>query len=319
MKAAVRRGYGRAEVIHLQDIDPPVPGDNDVLMKVCAVSLNASDWEFLTGSPGYVRMWGINRSRVLGSDVAGTVEAVGKNVTTFRPGDEVYGDVLGTWGGLAERAAVPAKLLSAKPASLTFEQAATMPQAGLVALQGIRDAGHVRTGQKVLVNGAGGGSGTFALQLARLNGAEVTGVDSAHKLELMRSLGADHVLDYAAQDFTRTGERYDLVLDLVNRRPLRDNRRAIAPGGLYLMVGGSVPRILEVALLGPLVSLFSRKKSRMLMVQANRGLDALAELCETGKVTPVIDKNIPHDEAAAALQYLGLGQALGNVVVKIDG
>ena len=319
MRAAVRRGYGQGEVIQLEDIALPVPDDDDVLLKVAAVSLNASDWEFLTGSPAYVRMWSIDKSRILGSDVAGTVEAVGKNVTTFQPGDDAYGDVLGSWGGLAEYAAVPAKLLSKKPAWMTFEQAAAMPQAGIVALQGIRDAGQVQPGQTVLVNGAGGGSGTFALQLAKLYGAEVTGVDSAQKLELMRSLGADHVLDYAKQDFTRTGKRYDLVLDLVNRRTLRDNRRAVAPGGLYLMVGGSVPRLLELALVGPLVSLFSRKKSRLLMVQANRGLDDLAELFEAGKLTPVIDRTFLLGEAAAALEYLGRGQALGNVVVRIDG
>ena len=230
MKAIVYTEYGPPDVLQLKEIEKPIPKDNEVLIKVHAVSVNASDWEFLTGTPAYVRMWGLFKPKykVLGSDIAGRAEAVGNSVKKFRPGDEVFGDILGSFGGLAEYACAPEDSLMLKPASMTFEQASAMPQAGLVALQGLCDKGQIQSGQRVLVNGAGGGAGTFAVQLAKSLGAKVTGVDSARKLELMRSIGADYVIDYRQEDFTRNGQQYDLILDLVARRSVFDNKRALA-------------------------------------------------------------------------------------------
>jgi NADPH:quinone reductase-like Zn-dependent oxidoreductase len=318
MKAAVRRRYGSPDVVELEEIEKPSPGESEVLVQVHAVSLNASDWESLTGTPAYVRMWGLFRPKyeVLGSDIAGRVEAVGKSVRQFRPGDEVFGDILGCWGGLAEYACAPEDSLMLKPASMTFEQASAMPQAALVALQGLCDKGQIQSGQRVLINGAGGGAGTFAVQVARSLGAEVTGVDSARKLELMRSVGADRVIDYTQEDFTRNGQHYDLILDLVARRSIFDSKRALSPKGRYVLGGGSLARILEVLFLGPLLSMGGRKMG-ILAAQANKGLAHMVELFEAGTVLPVIDKTYPLSEAAEALRYLGEGQALGKVVIAV--
>jgi NADPH:quinone reductase-like Zn-dependent oxidoreductase len=318
MKAAVRHRYGSPDVVKLEEIGKPSPADDESLIEVRAVSLNASDWEFLIARPAYVRFWGPfkPRCKVLGSDVAGRVEAVGKCVRKFGPGDEVFGDILGRWGGLAEYACAPEDALMLKPASMSFEQASALPQAGLVALQGLRDKGRVQSGERVLINGAGGGAGTFAVQLAKSLGARVTGVDSARKLELMRSVGADFVVDYRREDFTRSGQRYDLILDLVAHRSIFDNKRALSPNGRYVLAGGSLPRILEALFLGPLFST-GGKRMGIVGVQANKGLDYMVELFEAGTVVPVIDRTYPLDEAAAALRYLGDGQALGKVVIRI--
>ena len=319
MKAAVRRQYGSPDVVALEEIEEPSPGDDEVLIRVHAVSLNASDWELLTGTPAYIRMmWGLFKPRykVLGSDVAGRVEAVGKLAKKFRPGDEVFGDILGCFGGLAEYACAPEDSLMLKPASMTFEQASAIPQAGLVALQGLCDKGQVQFGQRVLINGAGGGAGTFAVQLAKSLGAEVTGVDSARKLELMRSVGADYAIDYTQEDFTRNGQQYDLILDLVAHRSVFDNKRALSPKGRYVLAGGSLPRILEVLFLGPFLSMGGRNMG-ILGAQANKGLAHMVEVFEAGTVVPVIDKTYPLSEAAEALRYLGEGQALGKVVITV--
>jgi NADPH:quinone reductase-like Zn-dependent oxidoreductase len=318
MKAAVRRQYGSPDVVELEEIEEPSPGEGEVLIQVHAVSLNASDWEFLTARPAYVRMWGLFKPkyRVLGSDIAGRVEAVGKGVERFRPGDEVFGDILGCFGGLAEYACAPEESLMLKPASMSFEQAAAMPQAGIVALQGLCDKGQIQSGQRVLINGAGGGAGTFAVQLAKSLGAEVTGVDRARKLELMRSIGADDVIDYTQEDFRKSGQEYDLILDLVARRSVFDNKRALGPKGRYVLAGGSLPRILEVLFLGPLLSMGGRKMG-ILGARANKGLAHMVELFEAGTVVPVIDKTYALSEAAEALRYLGAGQALGKVVIAV--
>jgi len=318
MKAAVRHDYGSPDGVELVEIDKPTAGDDEVLVEVRAVSLNASDWEALTGRPVYVRMWGLLRPKykVLGSDIAGRVEAVGSNVTRFQPGDEVFGDVLGRWGGLAEYACVPADALMLKPAGMSFEEASAVPQAGCVALQGLRDAGRIQSGQRVLINGAGGGAGTFAVQLAKHFGAEVTGVDSGMKVDLMRSLGAEHVIDYRREDFTKNGQRYDLILDFVACRSIFDSKRALSPGGRYVAVGGSVPRILEAVVLGRLISM-TGKKMGVLAAEPNKDLDVMIELIEAGTVAPVIDRRYPLSEAPQALRYLGEGRALGNVVVTV--
>jgi NADPH:quinone reductase-like Zn-dependent oxidoreductase len=318
MKAVVYARYGPPELLRLTDVDTPVPGDGQVLVKVHAVSLNASDWEVLRGKPVYSRIGGPFRPRhhILGSDVAGRVASTGRNATLFRPGDDVFADIFSHMGGLAEYVCVPQTALAPMPAGLTYEQAAALPQAGAIAVQGIRDKGQVQPGQKVLINGGGGGSGMYAVQLAKLDGAEVTGVDNAEKLEFMRSLGADHVIDYAREDFTTNGRGYDLILDLAAYRPAFAYRRSLRPGGRYLYVGGSVATLLQVLLIGPLIGRAERKRIRLLAVRLGiQHLDPLVELSQAGKITTVIDRRVPLSEVPAALRYLGEGHAKGKVVV----
>ena len=242
MKAIVYTKYGPPEVLQLKEVAKPTPKDDEVLIKVRAVSVNRSDWEGLRGKPLYARIGGLLRPRhqILGSDVAGRVEMAGRNVRRFQPGDEVFGDILPRLGGFAEYVCARESALALKPASLTFEEAASIPQAAVIALQAIRDKGRVQPGQKVLINGAGGGAGTFAVQLAKLYGAEVTGVDNTGKLDFMRSLGADHVIDYTREDFTKNGNQYDLILDIVAHRSVFAYARALRPTGSYYAVGGSV-------------------------------------------------------------------------------
>ena len=319
MKAIARQAYGPPEILEEVELDKPTPGDDEVLIRIHATSLNASDWELLTGSPLYGRLTGLFTPgiQVLGSDVAGTVEAVGAGVTRFQPGDEVFGDIFETWGGFAEWVCAPQGKLVPKPASMSFQQAAATPQSGLIALQGLFDKGQLKAGQSVLINGAGGGGGSFAVQLARNAGATVTGVDSAEKAELGRSLGADHAIDYAREDFTRNGQRYDLILDLVGHHSFRDFKRALAPEGRYLLVGGAMVLLLQVAILGALLSLFSRKKMGVLIHEPNKDLNTLVEHLDSGAVTPAIDKVYPLDETAEALRYLGEGHARGKVVIQV--
>ena len=321
MKAIVRHEYGSPDVLRLEEVDKPKPGDDEVLVRVHAVSLNSSDWEFLTGTPIYIRMWGLFKPKqeILGSDIAGRAEAVGENVKRFQPGDEVFGDIMYRWGGLAEYVCVPESELMLKPANMTFEQIAAVPQAAVVALQGLRDKGQIQDGQKVLINGAGGGAGTFALQIAKSFGAEVTGVDRTSKLDLMRSIGADHVIDYTQEDFAQNGQRYDLILDFVARRSIFDVRRALSPEGNYVMVGGSVPRLLEALFLGGLLSMVGNKKMGVLAAKQNKKEDLVyvQELIESGKVRTVIDRQFPLSEASEALRYVGEGHALGKVVITI--
>ena len=320
MKAVVYTRYGGPDVLRLADADTPVPGDGQVLVKVHAVSLNASDWEMLRGKPLYARIGGPFRPRhhILGSDIAGRVAAAGRNATRFRPGDDVFADVLSSMGGFAEYVCVPQAVLAPVPAGLTYEQAAALPQAGAIALQGIRDTGRVRPGQKVLINGGGGGSGMYAVQLAKLDGAEVTGVDNTEKLEFMRSLGADHVIDYGREDFTRNGRGYDLILDLAAYRPASAYRRALLPGGRYLYVGGSVATLLQVLMIGPVIGRAGRKRIRLLAAGLGvQHLDPLVELIRAGKITTVIDRRFALGEVPAALRYLGEGHAKGKVVVTV--
>jgi len=320
MKAVVYKKYGLPDVLHLQEVETPTPKDDEVLISVRVTSINASDWEFLTAKPAYVRMWGFLKPKkaILCSDISGVVEAVGKNVTRFNPGDEVFGDLLYSWGGLAEYLCAKEEALMLKPASMSFEETAALPQASTVALQGLNDAGQIQPGQQVLINGAGGGAGTFAIQLAKLYGASVTGVDNTEKQDLMRLLGADHVVDFTQEDFTENGQHYDLILDLVNHRSIFDYKRALAPEGAYVMVGGSLVRILQVALLGPVISKLTSKKMGMLFHQQNHNdLAHMISLCEQGKVVPVIDKRFSLSDAAVAFQYFGDGHAQGKVVISV--
>jgi NADPH:quinone reductase-like Zn-dependent oxidoreductase len=280
MKAVVYTRYGPPDVLRLTDVERPAPKDKEALIKIRAVSLNASDWEVLRGKPLYSRFMGPFRPRyhILGSDIAGRVEAVGRNTTLFQPGDEVFADILSHMGGFAEYVCAPESALARMPAGMTFEEAAALPQAGANALQGIQDKGHVQPGQKVLINGAAGGSGMYAVQLAKLHGAEVTGVDNAEKLEFMRSLGADHVLDYTREDFIRNGRTYDLILDFAAHRSAFAYKGSLTRGGRYLYVGGSVATLLQVLLIGPLIGRAEGKKIGLLAVRP--GVQHLAPLVE---------------------------------------
>lgn len=321
MKAIVYEQYGSPQVLRLQEVQTPVPTDDEVRIKVCAVSVNRSDWEGLIGQPLYARLGGLFRPTrpILGSDIAGWVEAVGRNNREFHRGDEVFGDILVHLGGFAEYVCVRGKTLALKPAGLTFEQASAIPQAGVIALQGIRDKGKVQPGQKVLINGAGGGAGMFAVQLAKMYGAEVTGVDSGGKVDFLRSLGADHTIDYTQENFTRNGQQYDLILDLVAYRSVFDYSRALKPGGSYFAVGGSVITLLQILLLGPWIKRTSGKNLRVLAVQTNRNdLLHLAELCVAGKLIPMIDRQYPLDQVPEALRYVGDGSVRGKVVITLQ-
>lgn len=321
MKAIVYYQYGAPDVLQLAEVEKPVPKDDEVLVKIRAVSINGSDREALIGRPLYVRMSGLRRPGfpILGSDIAGTVESVGKNIRQFQPGDEVFGEIPNYHGGFAEYACAPERTLARKPASLTFEEAAAIPQAGVIALKGIRDEGQVRPGQKVLINGAGGSAGTFAVQLAKYYGAEVTGVDNTEKLEFLRGLGADHVIDYTREDFTKSGIGYDLILDVVAHRSIFAYQRALKTGGTYFFVGGSVGLLFQVLFLGPWIRRSSGKYLRILMVPQKREyLIAITELCEAGKIMPVIDRSYPLHEVPEALRYVSEGHARGKVVITVE-
>jgi NADPH:quinone reductase-like Zn-dependent oxidoreductase len=314
VKAVVYTRYGSPDVLSLAEVDTPTPADGEVLIRVRAVSLNLSDWETLRGKPLYSRFGGPFRPRhqVLGSDIAGRVEAVGNRVTRFQPGDDVFADILSQMGGFAEYVCVPERILAPMPPGMSYDEAAALPQAGVIALQGILEKGRVGVGQQVLINGAGGGSGMYAVQLAKMHGATVTGVDNGEKQDFMRSMGADHVLDYTREDFTRSGRTYDLILDLAAYRSVAAYRRALAPGGRYLMVGGSVSTLLRVLLGGG-------KRIRVLAVRLGvANVAPMVELCQAGKIKTVIDRRFPLDEVPEALRYVGGGHAKGKVVITVE-
>ena len=320
MKAIVHTKYGPPEVLRLEEVAKPTPRDDEVLIKVRAASVNRSDWENLMGKPLYARVGGLRKPRrqILGSDIAGRVEAVGKNTRRFQPGDEVFGLLWGYKGGFAEYVCARESALAPKPASMTFEEAAAIPQAASIAVQGIRDKGRVQPGQKVLISGAGGGAGTFAVQLAKLYGAEVTGVDNTGKLDIMRSLGADHVVNYTREDFTKNGNQYDLILDVVAHRPVFAYKRALRPNGRYFVAGGSVATLLQALLLGPWITGTTGKEIRVLAVQPDpKDIVYVTELHEGGNVVPVIDRCYPLSEVPEALRYLGEGRTKGKVVITM--
>ena len=322
MKAIVQDRYGSADVLELSDIDKPAPGDDEVLVRVHAAGVDPGVWHLMTGLPLPIRLgFGIRapKTRVRGRDVAGTVEAVGRNVTSVQPGDEVFGVCEGSF---AEYACMRAKKCLPKPANLTFEQAAAVPISGLTALQAVRDRGAVRPGQHVLVIGAAGGVGSFAVQVAKALGAEVTGVCSTSKLDLVRSIGADHVIDYTRDDVTDGSRRYDLIIDTAGNRPLSGLRRALAPKGTLVIVGGEgggrwlggLDRLLRASLLSPLVG---QRLRGMLSGESLTDLRELAALIEARKVIPVIDRTYPLSDAADAIRYLAQGHPAGKVVVTV--
>ncbi|MBA2941295.1 NAD(P)-dependent alcohol dehydrogenase [Paenibacillus sp. CGMCC 1.16610] len=321
MKAMVYTKYGTKDVLNLVEVEKPTPKDNEVLVRVHAASVNSWDWDLLRGKPYLVRLGGMLKPKysILGADIAGIVEAVGREVKQFHPGDEVFGDISGSgWGGFAEYVSVRETVLSYKPSHLTFEEAAALPQAGVLALQGLRDKGKIQKGQKILVNGAGGGVGTIAVQFAKSVGAEVVAVDRREKLDMLTSIGADEVIDYTTKDFAKNGHKYDLILDVVGNRTIFDYKRALSPSGFYVMVGGSMARIFQVMCLGPWISMTEKKKMGILIHKPNQhDQKELGRLVEAGVVTPIIDKYYPLSEVAEAIQYLGEGYAKGKVMIRI--
>ncbi|SCL27502.1 NADPH:quinone reductase [Micromonospora rhizosphaerae] len=317
MRAVVYDRYGPPDVLRIESVPKPSPAARQVLVKIAATSVNLSDWETLQGSPLYSRIGGLRSParRTLGSDIAGWVDAVGPAVTRFRPGDEVYGDNLMLKGGFAEYAIAPESVLAHKPAALTFAEASAIPQAGVIAWQGTDG---VAAGKRVLINGAGGGSGSFAIQLAKRLGAQVTGVDNAGKLDFMRSVGADEVIDYRSQDFTRSGP-YDLILDLVAHRSVFAYRRALAPGGRYRCVGGSVSALLRVLTIGAAAGRLTHRRLGVLAVKEGpTHFEPVADLCATGDLAIHIDRAFTLDEVPEALAHVGNGRALGKVVVTVN-
>jgi NADPH:quinone reductase-like Zn-dependent oxidoreductase len=316
MRAVVYDRYGPPDVLRMESLPKPSPAAHQVLVKIAATSVNLSDWETLRGTPLYSRIGGLRSParRTLGSDIAGWVDAVGPGVTRFRPGDAVYGDNLMLKGGFAEYAIAPESVLATKPAALTFAEASTIPQAGVIAWQGTDGAG---AGQRILINGAGGGSGSFAIQLAKRLGAQVAGVDNAGKLDFMRLLGADKVIDYRSEDFTRSGP-YDLILDLVAHRSVFAYRRALAPGGRYRCVGGSVSALLRVLTIGSVAGRLTHRRLGVLAVKEGPTyFEPVAELCATGGLNIHIDGTFTLDEVPEALARVGEGRTLGKVVVSV--
>jgi len=323
MKAMVYSKYGPPDVLQLKEVEKPTPKEDEVLIRVHAASVNAYDWHLLTADIFLVRLMGGGllkpKNTIPGADIAGRVEAVGRNAKQFRPGDEVFGDIAG-WGngGFAEYVSVPESAFALKPANLSFEEAAAVPMAAVTALQGLRDQGQIQPGQKVLVNGASGGVGTFAVQIAKSFGAEVTAVCSTRNLDMARSLGADHVIDYTKEDFTQNGQQYDLILAVNGYHPLSAYRRALTPKGIYVMAGGSMAQIFQAMLLGPMMSKTGGKKMGGVSANPNqKDLALIKELLEAGKVVPVIDKRYPLSEVPEALRYLGEGHARGKVVITV--
>lgn len=323
MKAIIYTHYGSPDVLQLKEVDKPLPEDNRLLVKVHAASVNALDWHVMRGKPMLVRLSeGLRKPKDprLGVDLAGRVEAVGSKVTQFQVGDEVFGRGPGAF---AEYACPREDSVVLKPTQMTFEAAAAVPIAALTALQSLRDNGHIQPGQKVLVNGAGGGVGTFAVQIAKALGAEVTAVCSTQNVDMVRSIGADHVIDYTQADFTRTGQRYDLILGVNGFHPMSAYRRALHPTGRYVMVGASgdhmIQALFQSMLLGPVIS---RKKGQkmggMMATPTQKDLAFLKELLEAGKIVPVIDRRYPLREVPDAIRYLEEGHARGKVVITVD-
>jgi len=321
MKAMVSAEYGSPDVLEYLEVGRPRPRDDEVLIRVCAASANAADWRLLRGRPFLMRFlysgFPAPRFTILGADVAGVVEAVGKNAKLFHSGDEVFGDISACgWGAFAEYVCAKETALAAKPVNLSFEQAAAVPLAGVTALKALVNKGKIQAGQRVLIHGASGGVGLFAVQIAKSFGAEVTAVCSTGHIDLVRSLGADHVIDYTREDFTRQAQRYDLILVANGNLSLADYHRALGPEGVCVVSGGSMAQVFQVLFLGPLVSKMGKKKFYSLTSTPDpESLNAVKALLEAGKVVPVIDRRYPLTGVAEALRYLETGHAKGKVVI----
>jgi len=320
MKAIVHTKYGSPDILQFKDVEKPTPENDEVLIKIHAASVNAYDWHFLTADIFLIRLMGGGllkpKDTSLGADIAGCVEAVGRDVKQFQPGDDVFGMAR---GGFAEYVCAPETTLGLKPANLSFEEAAAVPMAGTTALQGLRDIGQIQPGQKALINGASGGVGTFAVQIAKLFGAEVTAVCSTRNLEQARSLGAEHVIDYTREDFTNNGQQYDIIFAANGYHSLSAYKRALTPKGIYIMAGGSMAQILQAMLMGSWMSETEGRKMGGVSAKRNqKDLVILKELLEAGKIVPVIDRRYPLSEAAEALRYLGAGHAKGKIVITVQ-
>jgi NADPH:quinone reductase-like Zn-dependent oxidoreductase len=323
MKAIVYTEYGTPDVLHLIEVVKPAPKENEVLVKVHATSVNAADWHLLTADIFLVRLnMGLLKPKntILGSDIAGRVEAVGRDVKQFKPGDAVFGDVFAhNFGGFAEYVIASESDLALKPANLSFDEAAAVPLAAKTALQGLRDLGHIQSGQKVLINGASGGVGTFAVQLAKYYGADVTAVCSTRNLDLARTLGANHVIDYTEEDFTQNGQQYDLILAVNGYHPISAYRRSLTPKGIYVLIGGTLTQLFQALLLGPSMSKKDGQQLGALTLKPNpKDMPLLKELLETGKVVPVIDKRYPLSQVPEALRYFGEGHARGKIGITVS-
>ncbi len=323
MKAIVCPKYGSPDVLKFEDVQKPVPGDNEVLIKIHAAAANAGDWHLMRADPFLIRfMYGLQKPKykILGTDVAGRVEAVGKNVTQFEVSDEVFGDMSASgFGAFAEYVCAPENRIALKPTNVTFEEAAAVPSAAVTALQALRDKGKIQAGQKVLINGASGGVGMFAVQIAKAFGAEVTAVCSTRNVEMARSIGADHVIDYTKEDFTQNGQQYDLILAANGYHPISDYRRALSPTGTYVMTGGSSAQMVQAMLFGPWISMTSSQTmSNMVVKPTQQDLVFMKALLETGKVAPVLDRRYPLSETAEAIRYLEEGHAKGKVIITIE-
>jgi NADPH:quinone reductase-like Zn-dependent oxidoreductase len=323
MKAIVYNRYGSPKVLEVQEVEKPVPTDDKVLIKVRASSINVEDLDYLKGSSWAVRMLGLFKPKytILGFDVAGIVETVGKNIIQFKPRDEVMGDLFNFgFGAFAEYVCAPEKALVHKPVNINFQEAATIPSRAVLAIQGLRNKRPLQPKQNVLINGGGGGVGPFAVQIAKVLGAEVTAVDSAVKLDMLRSIGADHVIDYTKQDFTKNEQKYDLILDIAAHHSIFDYRRALAPNGIYSLVGGSRSAIFQTLFLGTIFSLLGKKKIGIIAWKPNNkeDLEYVLELIESGKIKPVIDRRYPLAEVAEAFRYFEKGQPRGKIVITTE-
>ncbi|MBD3234317.1 MAG: zinc-binding dehydrogenase [candidate division Zixibacteria bacterium] len=323
MKAITYSKYGSPDVLRYEEIENPIPKENEVLVKIHAASLNAYDWRMLRAKPFIVRFAGGGllkpKNRILGVDIAGEVEALGKNVKKFKKGDQVYGDTSGTGGGgFAEYVCVSENALAFKPESLSYDEAAAVPLGAVTALQGLRDNGKIRQGQKVLINGASGGVGTHAVQIAKSFDTEVTAVCSTRNLDMIRSLGADHVIDYTRENFTKNGQRYDLIFAVNGYHPISAYKRALTPTGVYTVAGGSMAQMFQAMLLGPLMSKKDGKKMGAFIAQPNRkDLEFITELINAGKVKPVIDRSYPLSQVPDAIRYMEEKHARGKIVINI--
>lgn len=323
MKAAVYTKYGPPEVLRIKEIAKPTPGDNEVIVKVHAASVNAADWRMMRAIPFLVRLYaGLFRPKkfpVLGADIAGRVESTGINVNQFKPGDEVFGDVFASgFGGFAEYKCARENELVLKPSNISFEEAAAVPLACLTALHSVRDSAQVQAGQKILINGASGGVGTFAVQIAKYFGAEVTSVCSTGKIAQARELGADHVIDYTQEDFTKNGQQYDAIIAVNGFHSIFDYRRSLKPHGIYAMTGGNSAQLFQALILGPFLSLMGKQKLVAVSSKPNQvDLMFLKKLLEAGKLKPIIDKRYPFSDISAAIRHVEQGHANGKVVISI--
>lgn len=321
MKAIIYEKYGSPEVLEWKDVETPQPKEYEILIKVHAASINSWDWDLLHGDfinrlifGGFFKP----RLKILGADISGTVSSIGKSVTKFKVGDEVFGDLCNSeWGAFAEYVCVSEDVVSKKPSNLDFYELAALPQAGVMAYQCLNDHKKIKVGEKILINGAGGGVGTYLIQLAKLKGAEVTGVDSAEKQELMKELGADHQIDYKKEDFAKNGKCYDRIIDVVANRSIYAYKKSLCANGIFVMVGGKAKTIIQTMLLGPIISLLGNKKLGVLMHEPNKDLDKLADLLASTKVRSVIDDTYPLSDTALAVQKIGDGKVKGKVLIRM--